>query len=216
MTEINKSEVVGEKVQPEFKQYLHMPTVCGGLAHYDLKPVISKDILRLLWWEATEPVSTRYAFSLEIYFGAKHFNDVCTGTEWMSTWLVCDAATRALFKDLECVVCRVSRSHDMTLVRMVFLFSDCKQSARPEWFAYRVAEYWRECIMRRFRFCKEVERLPMEPGLGRVAYHCIDQEETALTVFEWLMSGHRLYGDNATQAEYFCGRHIKRQEAGSL
>ena len=56
----------------------------------------------------------------------------------------------------------------------------------------------------------------MEPGLGRVAYHCIDQEETALTVFEWLMSGHRLYGDNATQAEYFCGRHIKRQEAGSL
>lgn len=44
MTEINKSEVVGEKVQPEFEQYIHMPTVCGGLAHYDLKPVLTKDI----------------------------------------------------------------------------------------------------------------------------------------------------------------------------
>jgi hypothetical protein len=50
MTEINKSEVVGEKVQPEFEQYMHMPTVCGALAHYDLKPVLTKDILRLLWW----------------------------------------------------------------------------------------------------------------------------------------------------------------------
>ena len=85
MTEMNKSEVVGEKAQPEFEQYMHMPTVCGGLAHYDLKPVLTKDILRLLWWEATDPVSTRYAFSLEIYFGARHFNDVCTAIEWMST-----------------------------------------------------------------------------------------------------------------------------------
>lgn len=39
MTEMNKSEVVGEKAQPEFEQYMHMPTVCGGLAHYDLRKV---------------------------------------------------------------------------------------------------------------------------------------------------------------------------------
>lgn len=214
MTEINKSAVVGEKVQPEFEQYVHTPTVCGYSAHYDLKPVLTKDLLRKLWWGATDPVSARYAVSLEIYFGARHFNDVCIASEWLATSLASSTETRALFKELECVVCRVSRSHDMTLVRMVFLFSDCKQTVKPEWFAYRVAEYWRECILRRFRFCKEVERLPMEPGLGRVAYHCIDQEDTALTVFEWLMSGHRLYGDNAAQAEYFCGRHIKKQEAG--
>ncbi|BBQ24762.1 hypothetical protein [Aeromonas sp. WP2-W18-CRE-05] len=29
MTEINKSEVVGENAQPEFEQYMHTPTVCS-------------------------------------------------------------------------------------------------------------------------------------------------------------------------------------------
>ena len=104
MTEINKSEVVGENAQPEFEKYVHTPTVCGYSAHYDLKPVLTKELLRQLWWGATDPVSARYAVSLEIYFGARHFNDVCTATEWMSTWLVCDADTRGLFKDLECAV----------------------------------------------------------------------------------------------------------------
>ena len=210
MTEVNASVTVVENAQPEReKYYSQSPRIGHSDGVYELEPLIEKEEFHQLWLEVINPFEPRHTVSLEIYFGAGYFEYVCVTSEWMVSWLSGNLHLKGVFSKLDGVLCRVSLSGDRTLLRVVFVFEEPIQQA-PEVFAYHVAAYWRECIMRRFRFCKEIERLPLEPGLGPVACHRTISQGVQRERLGWLLSGHRLYGDNTAQEEYFCGRYTKR------
>lgn len=211
MTEINKSEVVGEKAPPQQEQYFVEIPQHDSEERFEVYPDLEKIDFQKLWLRVIDSGRLQHTVSLEIYFGATNFEYVCATSEWMASWLSRRIHTKGIFSKLDGVLCRVSLSGESTLLRVVFVFEEQVRLA-PEVFAYNVAAYWRECVMRRFRFWKEIERIPLEPGLGPVAYHCTSNEGVQLERVEWLLSGHRLYGDNTAQKEYFCGRHTTENE----
>lgn len=212
MTEINANVAVGENVPPQQEQYLvQIANDSYTEERFEVYPDLEKMDFQKLWLRVIDSGRLQHSVSLEVYFGAAYFEYVCAASEWMTTWLSRRIQTKGIFSKLDGVLCRVSLSGECSLLRVVFVFEEQVRLA-PEVFAYKVAAYWRECVMRRFNFWKEIERIPLEPGLGPIAYHCTSSEVVQFERFAWLLSGHRIYGDNTAQKEYFCGRHTTEKE----